>query len=238
VPKAFIDAGLHVEVKPSADKKGETQSAAPSPPSSFPSAFSPVEAVFGAVDQSPSELVQSVVTKKGKKVTPLVTAPEVVSAPPTPSPPQTRYEITDEALELLVKSYSRESGVRSLEKVIEKVARKLAYRRVTQDEISPVIIAPLAANSPLPSASDVALTKTGKVRKNAKAVAKSVAVDAPVTVPQQAQPDVFRVTVDNLAEFAGKPTFLQETIYDSQGDGPLPVGVVMGLAWDPMGWVL
>jgi Lon-like ATP-dependent protease len=93
--------------------------------------------------------------------------------------------IEDDALEALVRNYCRESGVRSLEKHIDKIARKIAYNAVEKQE---------------------------------KAAAAAV------------EPERVTVTAANLEEFVGKPKHSQDTIYDS-GSQPLPVGVVMGLAW-------
>lgn len=98
--------------------------------------------------------------------------------------------ITDEALDALVRNYCRESGVRSLEKQIEKIARKIAFGAVTKQEAA-------GAGEGLPS-------------------------------------DTIVVTAENLEEFVGKARFTQDTIYDS-GSESLPVGVVMGLAWNPLG---
>ena len=45
-----------------------------------------------------------------------------------------KIEITDDGLETLVKNYCRESGVRSLEKQIEKIVRKIAFNTLSKDE--------------------------------------------------------------------------------------------------------
>ena len=55
--------------------------------------------------------------------------------------PDSHLSMTEDALESLVKNYCRESGVRSLEKHIEKLVRKIAYEIVTNrdDEGEPRI---------------------------------------------------------------------------------------------------
>jgi Lon-like ATP-dependent protease len=54
--------------------------------------------------------------------------------------------IDNAALHLLVKNYSRESGVRSLEKLLEKIARKIAFRRASEmDTTSPTTSEEVAA---------------------------------------------------------------------------------------------
>jgi len=44
--------------------------------------------------------------------------------------------ITDDALRALIKGHAREAGVRSLQKLIEKICRKLAFKKVQQTEIT------------------------------------------------------------------------------------------------------
>ncbi len=137
----------------------------------------------------------------------------------------TQYEITEAALETLVKNYCRESGVRSLEKMIERVARKLAFSQVSEAEV--------VAEGEEPAVTDpkAKAKKAPKLTKKAIAAAAAEAALRPVKT--------VTVTVENLEQFAGKPVFTTDTIYESStgqvNNGELPVGVVMGLAWDPMG---
>lgn len=100
------------------------------------------------------------------------------------------YKISDETLQLLIKNYCRESGVRSLEKSIEKIARKIAFEQVGDDETD------------------------GELQQRDH---KEVSIQA-----------------KDLEKYVGKPIFAEETIYES-GDAPLPPGIVMGLAWNPLG---
>ena len=102
--------------------------------------------------------------------------------------PVTNVVFTSEAVEALVRNYCRESGVRSLEKHIEKIVRKAAFLVVEQGE----------ATNPSPTAT--------------------------ITVAES-----------NLADFVGKPRFQENTIYGYEGDRPFPPGIVMGLAWNPLG---
>ena len=48
--------------------------------------------------------------------------------------PADEIEVTDEALQELIQSYTREAGVRSLERAIAKLSRKLALKRLESDE--------------------------------------------------------------------------------------------------------
>ncbi|CAG0909364.1 unnamed protein product, partial [Cyprideis torosa] len=51
-----------------------------------------------------------------------------------------KVRITDEALHLLIKSYCRESGVRNLQKHIEKIFRKSAYKIVKGEVADHVVV--------------------------------------------------------------------------------------------------
>lgn len=51
------------------------------------------------------------------------------------------FELTDEGLRALIQSYTREAGVRTLEREIARLARK-ALRRILEDKIKSVVITP------------------------------------------------------------------------------------------------
>lgn len=85
-------------------------------------------------------------------------------------------KFTDEALAAIIESYTRESGVRKLEKMIAKILRKIAVKKASGE----------------------------KFKKS--------------------------VGVKEVKEFLGKEDIVPET-YDDR----LPVGVVAGLAWTPVG---
>jgi ATP-dependent Lon protease len=102
-----------------------------------------------------------------------------------------KAEISDETLELIVKNYCRESGVRSLEKNIAKIARKIAYKAV------------------------------GDLEKEKESEEGRAGCE-------------YLVTPENLESYLGKPKYPQEALYDSTAGG-MPPGVVMGLAWNPLG---
>ena len=109
-----------------------------------------------------------------------------------------KIEITDDGLETLVKNYCRESGVRSLEKHVEKIVRKIAFNALSKDEA----IKDADPNSKKWEMSDL----EGHIIVN----------------------------TNNIEEYVGKPKFLQDTIYEFK-DESLPPGIVMGLAWNPLG---
>eukprot|EP01035_Chromulina_nebulosa_P020169 gene20169-26184_t len=143
--------------------------------------------------------------------------------------------ITEDALEALVKNYCRESGVRSLEKHIEKIIRKIAYNAVNEMEIN--------------DKENVIKDETNKsidaISNDDLIIPDSTIIDPFVIESNQTKESsnnkiskldqTVIVTVNNIEDYVGKPKYTQDTIYDSDKDEPLPVGVVMGLAWNPLG---
>lgn len=103
-----------------------------------------------------------------------------------------QYQFPEETLEVLIKNYCRESGVRSLEKMIERIARKIAFQKVGEMEGDESLIS---------------LQGEGKIV----------------------------VSIADLEKYLGKPIFAEEAIYEAKDDAPLPPGIVMGLAWNPLG---
>lgn len=132
------------------------------------------------------------------------------------------------AIEELIKSYCRESGVRNLKKQIEKVYRKSALK-IVQD----------LGESVLPEAE--ALTDEGKAALEAAEKDTSDVKDTPENIEEErtevprvslAVPPSVHVTIDkeNLKDYVGPPIFTSDRLYDIT-----PPGVAMGLAWTQMG---
>lgn len=147
-------------------------------------------------------------------------------------------QLTDEAIEELIKSYCRESGVRNLKKQIEKVYRKSALKIVQE-----------LGEDALPE--DEALTEEGKAAaaekaKESAAEAEEAAGTEKKTAATEASegettekprkalkvPETVHVTIgkDNLTDYIGPPVFTSDRLYDVS-----PPGVSMGLAWTQMG---
>jgi Lon-like ATP-dependent protease len=142
--------------------------------------------------------------------------------------------LNQDAIEELIKSYCRESGVRNLKKQIEKVFRKSALK-IVQD----------LGEHGLPE--EKAITEEGRValeasEKEAERIKQS-------EEPQKTEPDMesqttekprvslkvpesvhVNITKDNLKDYVGPPVFTSDRLYDVP-----PPGVVMGLAWTRMG---
>lgn len=137
--------------------------------------------------------------------------------------------LTDDAIDELIKSYCRESGVRNLKKQIEKVYRKSALK-IVQD----------LGEEVLPEAE--ALTEEGEVAKETseiekdseKAASSEVSETEATETPRVALkvPDSVHVKIntDNLKDYVGPPIFTSDRLFDVT-----PPGVTMGLAWTQMG---
>ncbi|UNI13513.1 Endopeptidase La [Purpureocillium takamizusanense] len=152
-------------------------------------------------------------------------------------------QLNDEAIEELIKSYCRESGVRNLKKQIEKVYRKSALK-IVQDlgeealpeeealteegkaakeegEKKAEAAAERAAEEPL---------EEGKEKKAATEASEAETTETPRTALHV--PDTVHIEIgkDNLTDYIGPPVFTSDRLYEVS-----PPGVSMGLAWTQMG---
>jgi hypothetical protein len=124
------------------------------------------------------------------------------------------YLFADEILEHLIKSYCRESGVRSLEKAINKMIRKLAFDHVEKMENRSSIATTTA------EASDEKEKVEGSEKKDQE---KEVAISKEI-----------------VEKYLGKPIFEDNSMFADEveegaggvevGERRFPVGVVMGLS--------
>lgn len=134
-----------------------------------------------------------------------------------------------DAIEELIKSYCRESGVRNLKKQIEKVYRKAAFK-IVQDLGEDVM------------SEEAALTEEGKA---AQEESKEHEPADPAQVPLEPEkstteiprlalklPDSVHLSIGKgtLKDYVGPPVFTSDRLYDQ-----FPPGVTMGLAWTSMG---
>ncbi|OGM39740.1 putative mitochondrial serine protease Pim1 [Aspergillus bombycis] len=138
--------------------------------------------------------------------------------------------LKEEAIEELIKSYCRESGVRNLKKQIEKVYRKAAFK-IVRDLGEDVL------------AEDKALTDEGKAAQEESKKESETADSANATAePEKATTETPRVALkvpegvqlsigkDSLTDYVGPPVFTSDRLYET-----FPPGVTMGLAWTSMG---
>lgn len=140
-------------------------------------------------------------------------------------------KLSDEAIEELIKSYCRESGVRNLKKQIEKVYRKSALKIVQE-----------LGEDALPE--EKALTEEGKaaLEESEKGKSEEPKNTGATTASEQETTEKPRVAIkvpdsvhveigkDNLKDYVGPPIFTSDRLYDVT-----PPGVTMGLAWTQMG---
>ena len=133
-----------------------------------------------------------------------------------------------DAIEELIKSYCRESGVRNLKKQIEKVYRKSALNII--QELGEDVLS-----------EDKALTEEGKAAQKEAEKDETDVTQTPSTIEKETTetprvkltvPDSVKVDIkkDNLKDYVGPPIFTADRLYDIT-----PPGVAMGLAWTSMG---
>lgn len=121
--------------------------------------------------------------------------------------------LTPEAIDSLIKSYCRESGVRNLKKHIDKVFRKAAYKvvqEVGQDEKD---------------------SEEVKENKEDKAPIEDAKLESADQKPLSVSSDIsIDIDSSNLKDYVGPQVYQTERLYEQT-----PPGVVMGLAWTSMG---
>ncbi|KXJ92292.1 Lon protease C-terminal proteolytic domain-domain-containing protein [Microdochium bolleyi] len=140
--------------------------------------------------------------------------------------------LTDDAIEELIKSYCRESGVRNLKKQIEKVYRKSALK-IVQDLGEEV----LPESEALTEEGKAALAESEKVAKESdktetaatEATEKETTPAPRVALKVPADLEVV-INKENLKDYVGSPVFTSDRLYDVT-----PPGVAMGLAWTQLG---
>ncbi|KAI1805219.1 ATP-dependent protease La [Daldinia bambusicola] len=141
--------------------------------------------------------------------------------------------LTDDAIDELIKSYCRESGVRNLKKQIEKVYRKSALKIV--QELGEDVLPESAA---LTEDGKAALEEAEKEKKKEKENPDPTSPEATEKettekprVPLKV-PDSVHVVInkENLKDYVGPPVFTSDRLYDVT-----PPGVAMGLAWTQLG---
>lgn len=136
--------------------------------------------------------------------------------------------LQEDAIERLIKSYCRESGVRNLKKQIEKVYRKSALK-IVQDVGEHV----LSEEKALTDEGKAALAEAQKDTSDVKVTPEDIAKETTETprksldVPSSVH---VRIDKDNLKDYVGPPVFTSDRLYDVT-----PPGVAMGLAWTSMG---
>ena len=132
------------------------------------------------------------------------------------------------AIEELIKSYCRESGVRNLKKQIEKVYRKSALNiiRDVGEEV-------FSEDKALTDEGKAAMEESKKDESDVKETPGSIAKETTAEPRKSLKvPDEIHVAIDrdNLKDYVGPPVFTSDRLYETT-----PPGVAMGLAWTSMG---
>ncbi|KAF4454542.1 lon protease like, mitochondrial [Fusarium austroafricanum] len=141
--------------------------------------------------------------------------------------------LSEEAIEELIKSYCRESGVRNLKKQIEKVYRKSALK-IVQELGEEVLPEEEALTEEGKSALEEAEKKNeseevaeGKESSSNETGATTERPRKPLNVPDSVHVVIGK---DNLTDYVGPPVFTSDRLYEVS-----PPGVSMGLAWTQLG---
>ncbi|KAJ2380613.1 ATP-dependent Lon protease pim1, partial [Coemansia sp. RSA 2559] len=146
-------------------------------------------------------------------------------------------ELSDGAVDALVRSYCRESGVRNLKKHIEKIFRKAALKVIEDDVAEPSSLKEGldAANDkePEPSrdslsseAADNESNDVGKTQEDANS-SSTGSLPQKMVIPQSYS---LEISPGSLKDYVGPPVFESDRLYETTQPG-----VVMGLAWTSMG---
>lgn len=141
-------------------------------------------------------------------------------------------QLRNEAIEELIKSYCRESGVRNLKKQIEKVYRKAAFR-IVQDLGEDV----MGEDKALTDEGKAAQEQSKKEHETTTSDPKDPPVDPEKSTTGQPRfplkvPDTVHLTIgkEGLKDYVGPPIFTSDRLYET-----FPPGVTMGLAWTSLG---
>ncbi|ORX66931.1 ATP-dependent protease La [Linderina pennispora] len=111
-------------------------------------------------------------------------------------------QITDEAVDALIRAYCRESGVRNLKKHIEKIYRKAALKVVESGvaEPAPVEAASVAPAEEKPEAADAEAAKAAPAEEKPQRM----------VVPEAYKLDI---SADKLKDYVGPPIFEADRLY-------------------------
>ncbi|QSS64170.1 hypothetical protein I7I51_01234 [Histoplasma capsulatum] len=133
-----------------------------------------------------------------------------------------------DAIEELIKSYCRESGVRNLKKQIEKVYRKAALKIIQDLPEQEKDAEEVAVREELEPALEQEKKGEESVVEGGENPIKSV--PAPLVAVHVPANIHVSINKDNLKDYVGPPIFTSDRLYDVT-----PPGVAMGLAWTSMG---
>jgi len=137
--------------------------------------------------------------------------------------------VDDSALQTIIQSYARESGVRQLHQHIEKICRKIAFKIAKQKFPQGTVTSNSGEAQALPSGATEQGDQKGKKGKKQKEKENTKQKKAQKKGDKSGD-SAITVTTNNLIEFVGQPKFSSDRFYDAT-----PPGVAMGLAWTALG---
>ena len=144
-----------------------------------------------------------------------------------------QLEITDDAVNLLTSRYTREAGVRQLERTIGNLARKVALK-VAESSPSISVAAPAGSGdgSSASVSGDVAGASADGSSVSPPVLGGVAAASADGVVPSTREdaPQKYIITAKEVREYIGPPRFFPESAREE-----LPAGVATGMAWTEMG---
>ena len=132
------------------------------------------------------------------------------------------------SIDVLIKQYCRESGVRNLKKQIEKVYRKVALKIVSEhgDSVFPEPAAMTDEDALKKSKTEPVLQDPTDAMVNENASDAVVEPRVPFKVPASVHVEI---SPDSLQKYVGVPIWTNERLYEFT-----PPGVVMGLSVNPV----
>ncbi len=136
---------------------------------------------------------------------------------------ETQIDFTPEGVGALIQSYTREAGVRNLEREIGSVCRKVA-RKVVEASVDDEPDTIAKGGELIVESSDEEANKPAKKGKKGKAAAEADAK------PVESKLPTVTVTAQTLVEMLGPPRYR-----DTQASHKNDIGATIGLAWTEVG---
>lgn len=145
---------------------------------------------------------------------------------------QENLKFTDEALRAMIRLYTREAGVRGLERQIGAVCRKAARRLLEERQSTEAA----AEGNGLPDEGNENGIELGGTDSDQREQTDHAAASGQCDErernrkPESSTDSCYIITEDNLEEYLGKPKYLQDKIAEKD-----EIGIVRGLAWTSVG---